>query len=158
MSFRSNILLALASLMFAGTALADQNEPIGIWLTQAGDAKIQIARCGSTICGTIVWLKAPLDSATGKLQTDDKNPDPAKAQRPIIGLNLFLGMKSEGSKWSGRIYNADDGKTYASNLSLVSPKALKVEGCVLMFCGSETWTKLSDPQTAMVIAPAVNQR
>ena len=143
---------ALLSLAFLGIAAqADSiNEPTGIWLTQAGDAKVQIARCGSSICATIVWLKAPIDSLTGKPQIDDKNHDPAKARRPLIGLNLFLGMKSDGSKWSGRIYNADNGKTYASNISLVSTKALKVEGCVLMFCGSETWTRLPDPQTALV--------
>jgi uncharacterized protein (DUF2147 family) len=142
-------LSAFVCLIIANAALADQNEPTGMWLTQAGDAKVWIARCGSSICGTIVWLKQPIDNATGKPQIDDKNPDPTKARRPIIGLNLFLGMKSEGTKWSGRIYNADNGQTYASNVSLVSPKALKVEGCVLMFCGSETWTKLPDPQTAM---------
>jgi uncharacterized protein (DUF2147 family) len=77
------------------------------------------------------------------------NPDPAKAHRPIIGLHLFRNTKLAGSKWSGRIYNADNGKTYASNVSLTSSKALKVEGCVLVFCGSETWTRLSGIETAM---------
>jgi len=142
-------LFGMATLCFPAMA-EPQINPTGIWLTQAGDAKVLIDHCGTAICGTIVWLKSPIDSATGKPQIDDKNPDPAKARRPIIGLNLFLGMKSAGSKWSGRIYNADNGKTYASNLSLTGSKALKVEGCVLVFCGSETWTKLSDVQTAMV--------
>ena len=121
MSFIRRIAMALLCLAFLeNAAQADStNEPTGIWLTQAGDAKVQIARCGSSICATIVWLKAPIDSLTGKPQIDDKNPDPAKARRPIIGLNLFLGMKSDGSKWSGRIYNADNGKTYSSNVSLV---------------------------------------
>jgi uncharacterized protein (DUF2147 family) len=97
-----------------------------------------------------IRLKSPIDHATGKPQIDEKNPDPAKAHRPILGINLFLGMKPAGAKWSGKIYNADNGKTYDSNVSLVSAKTLKVEGCVLMFCGHETWTKLSDLQTAMV--------
>ena len=151
MSCGSKFAVAISLVILSGAALAETvNEPTGIWLTQAGDAKVQITRCGQAICGTIVWLKSPIDSATGKMQIDDKNPNPEKARRPIIGLNLFLGMKFAGSKWSGRIYNADNGKTYASNISLISTKALKVEGCVLMFCGSETWTKLSDPQTAMI--------
>ena len=142
-------LFGLAILNFPAIAEGG-TDPAGVWLTQAGDAKVQIAHCGSAICGTIVWLKAPIDRATGKPQVDDKNPDPAKARRPIIGLNLFLNMKLAGSKWSGRIYNADNGKTYASNVSLVGYKALKVEGCVMMFCGSETWTRLSGVETAMV--------
>jgi uncharacterized protein (DUF2147 family) len=149
----SKILLSLVGLVALDVqASADPGlEPAGIWLTEAGDAEVQITHCGTTICGTIIWLKSPIDSATGQPQLDDKNPDPAKARRPIIGLHLFRNMKLvDGSKWSGRIYNADNGKTYASNVSLVGSKTLKVEGCVLMFCGSETWTRLSGTETAMV--------
>ena len=88
------------------------------------------------VCGVVVWLKDPIDPATGKPQIDDKNPNPALARRPIIGLPLFSGMRSAGpNKWSGQIYNADDGKTYASNISVSGPDTLRVEGCVGGFCG-----------------------
>ena len=119
-------------------------EPTGIWLTQAGDAKIHVSKCGAGICGTIVWLKAPIDSTTGRPQVDDKNRDPALARRPIIGLTLFKGMKPVAErKWSGRIYNADDGKTYSSDITLASSRKLEVRGCVMaVLCGGETWTKL----------------
>jgi uncharacterized protein (DUF2147 family) len=150
MRVASKILLSLFSLAVLNTASAEPGiDPTGVWLTEAGDAKVRIAHCGTAICGTIIWLKAPINRATEKPQLDDKNPDPAKAHRPIIGLHLFHNMKPAGSKWSGRIYNADNGKTYASNVSLTSSKALKVEGCVLVFCGSETWTRLSGIETAM---------
>ena len=90
----------------------------------------------------MVWLKDPIDPASGKAQVDDKNPNPALTHRPIIGLSLFLGMRSAGAnKWSGQIYNADDGKTYASSISVAGPDALKVEGCVGGFCGGETWSR-----------------
>jgi uncharacterized protein (DUF2147 family) len=119
MRVASKILLSLFSLAVLNTASAEPGiDPTGVWLTEAGDAKVRIARCGTAICGTIIWLKAPIDRATGKPQLDDKNPDPAKAHRPIIGLQT-------------------------------SSKALKVEGCVLVFCGSETWTRLSGIETAM---------
>ena len=144
MRIAGKILLLLFSLAVLNTPAGAESsvDPTGVWLTQAGDAKVHIARCGSSICGTIVWLKSPIDPATGKPQTDDKNPDPAKARRPIIGLSLFQDMKLVGSQWSGRIYNADDGKTYESNVSLTGNSTLTVEGCVLMFCGSETWTRV----------------
>ncbi|MGB9114002.1 DUF2147 domain-containing protein [Bradyrhizobium sp.] len=116
----------------------------GIWLTQAGDAKVRVSKCGSGICGVVVWLKDPIDPATGKPQVDDKNPNPALARRPIIGLPLFSGMRPAGpNKWSGQIYNADDGKTYASNILVAGPATLRVEGCVGGFCGGETWTRTS---------------
>jgi len=134
----------LASLSVATPAkAASPADPSGVWLTQAGDAKIAVSRCGAAICGRVVWLRDPIDSATGKAQVDDKNPNPSLAKRPIIGLQLFAGMKPIGpNRWSGRIYNADDGKSYASNITLQGPK-LKVEGCVGPLCGSETWSRPS---------------
>jgi uncharacterized protein (DUF2147 family) len=124
------------------TNASTMGDPTGVWLTQAGDAKVAVSRCGETICGRIVWLKAPIDPTTGKPQVDDKNPNPSLAKRPIIGLPLFVDMKPQGQgKWSGRIYNADDGKLYASNVSLREPAKLSVEGCVGVLCGGEIWTK-----------------
>ena len=116
--------------------------PDGIWLTQAGDAKVRVSRCGAGICGVVVWLKEPIDPATGKPQIDDKNPNAALPSRPIIGLTLFSGMRPAGaSRWSGQIYNADDGKTYASTISVTGPTTLRVEGCVGTLCGGEDWSR-----------------
>ena len=102
--------LVLTAAMFCTTAaaVAETNvDPTGIWLTETGDAKIRVSQCGSAICGTVVWLKAPIDPATGKPQVDDKNINPALSHRPIIGINIFAAMKPVGDrKWSGRIYNA----------------------------------------------------
>ena len=114
----------------------------GIWLTQAGDAKVRVSKCGGGICGVIVWLRDPINPATGKPQVDDKNNNPSLAKRPMIGLPLFSGMPpSTPGKWSGQIYNADDGNSYASNVSLIGPNSLKVEGCVGALCGGETWSR-----------------
>jgi uncharacterized protein (DUF2147 family) len=117
--------------------------PTGTWLTQAGDARVRISKCGGGICGVIVGLKDPIDPATGKPQVDDKNPNPALARRPVIGLTLFSGMRPDGpNKWSGQIYNADDGNNYRSNISVPGPDTLRVEGCVGALCGAETWTRV----------------
>ena len=143
---RLQILILAATVVLAATPMSAETnaDPTGVWLTEAGDAKIHVSRCGSGLCGTIVWLKAPIDPATGRPQVDDKNSDPALAHRPIIGLNIFKGMKSVTErKWSGRIYNADNGKTYASDVTLTGARKLEVRGCVMgVLCGGETWTKL----------------
>src|SRR5690349_8496017 len=123
------------------SAVAESSDDVdGVWLTQAGDAKIRISQCGAALCGHIVWLKTPIDPDTGKPQVDDKNPNHVLAKRPIIGINIFAPMNPVASKkWSGRIYNADNGKTYASELHLASAKKLEVRGCVLsVLCGGET--------------------
>lgn len=115
----------------------------GTWLTQAGDAKVRVSKCGGGICGVVVWLKDPINPATGKPQIDDKNPNPSLTKRPMIGLPLFMGMRPSGAnKWSGQIYNADDGSTYASNVSVMGADTLRVEGCVGALCGGENWTRI----------------
>jgi len=138
------IIAILAALLAAPSAGAQgAGEPGGIWLTQAGDARVRVSKCGGGICGVIVGLKQPIDPATGKPQVDDKNPNPALARRPMIGLPLFSGMHATGpGRWSGQIYNADDGSTYASNVSVTGPDTLRVEGCMGAFCGGETWTRV----------------
>ncbi|WP_028350508.1 DUF2147 domain-containing protein [Bradyrhizobium murdochi] len=144
MACRTAFIIAIsAALLAAPSAFAQGAEPTGVWLTQAGDARVKISKCGGGICGVIVGLKEPIDQATGKPQVDDKNPNPALKQRPMIGLPLFSGMSPSGpNKWSGQIYNADDGGTYASSVSVTGADTLKVEGCVGALCGGENWTRV----------------
>ena len=145
MACRLGFIIAVAAALLAAPSVQAQvaGEPTGIWLTQAGDARVRVSKCGSGICGVVVGLKQPIDPATGKPQIDDKNPNPALAKRPMIGLPLFSGMHASGpGKWSGQIYNADDGSTYASNVSVTGPDTLRVEGCMGAFCGGETWTRV----------------
>src|SRR4051812_20231143 len=138
-------IVAIAAAVLTAPAARAQRvgEPTGVWLTQAGDARVKVSKCGGGLCGVVVGLKDPIDPATGKPQVDDKNPNPALKKRPMIGLSLFNGMQPVGpSKWSGQIYNADDGGTYASSISVAGPDALRVEGCVGALCGGETWTRV----------------
>ena len=144
MAFRLSLVFAIVAAMLAAAPVQAQTggDPSGIWLTQAGDAKVRVSKCGGGLCGVVIWLRDPIDPSTGKPQVDDKNPNPALAKRPIIGLPLFSGMHPAGpNKWSGPIYNADDGKSYASSISVAGPDALRVEGCVGTLCGGETWSR-----------------
>src|SRR6266481_9507136 len=144
MACRFGFIVAIVmALLAAPTARAQSaGEPMGVWLTQAGDARVKVSKCSGGICGVIVGLKDPINPATGKPQVDDKNPNPALKRRPMIGLPLFTGMQASGpNKWSGQIYNADDGSSYASSVSVTGPDTLRVEGCVGALCGGETWTR-----------------
>ena len=133
----------VATVLSAAPALAQGAEPIGVWLTEKGDARVKVTKCGNGLCGVIVWLREPIDRATGQPQVDDKNPNPALRTRPVIGLPLFIGMRpSTPGKWSGQIYNADDGGTYVGHVSFAGGDALQVEGCVGAICGGENWTRV----------------
>ena len=132
---------ALGLSLLSGAALAAN--PEGTWLSGDGGTKVQISNCGGKLCGTVVWLQEPTDPKTGKPKTDELNPDPAKRSRPMIGLQVVRGLSPSGqNRWSGQIYNADDGSTYASHVSVTGADTLRVEGCVGMLCGGETWTRV----------------
>jgi uncharacterized protein (DUF2147 family) len=144
MACRFSFIIALMAALLAALPARAQTglDPSGIWLTQAGDARVRVSKCGAGICGVVISLKDPIDPATGKPQVDDKNPNPALKRRPIIGLPLFSGMRPSGpNRWSGQIYNADDGSTYVSHVSVSGADTLRVEGCVGALCGGESWTR-----------------
>ena len=145
MACRTTFVIAISAVLLAAPSALAQGaaEPTGTWMTQAGDARVKVSKCGGGICGVIVGLRAPIDPLTGRPAVDSKNPNPSLATRPMIGLPLFYGMQPSGpNKWSGQIYNADDGNSYASSVSLSSPDTLRVEGCVGALCGGENWTRV----------------
>lgn len=130
--------------------------PLGVWLTKDQDAHVRIAECGGALCGTIVWLKDPIDDATGRPMTDKHNPDPAKRDRPILGIHVMYGMHPSGpGKWSGHFYNSDDGRTYGGNLIMLGSSTVKVEGC-LIICMGETWHRVAT--TAKPARPVARPR
>ena len=145
MAFRSALMIALLGALFAAPAAKAQGSDgaAGLWQTQAGDARVRVSKCGAALCATVASLRDKIDPKTGRPPVDDKNPDPAKATRPMVGVSFFIDMRPTApGRWSGQIYNADDGKVYASNISVAGPDTLKVEGCVGAFCGGENWTRV----------------
>lgn len=139
-----------AALILAGLApaiAAPTQDPSGTWLTGDGRAKVRIDRCGpaaSNICGKVVWAKTATNE-DGTPRTDIKNPDPKKRSRPVVGLTLLDNLKPEEAKFSGEIYNADEGKMYQVSLERESNSELSVSGCLLkVLCGSQTWTRVPD--------------
>jgi uncharacterized protein (DUF2147 family) len=118
-------------------------EPTGEWLVADGTARVRITPCGDALWGVIAWTK----SAPGR---DENNPDPAKRKRSVLGMPILLNMKRAASnRWDGEVYNAKDGSTYSSHISLVRADVLRIDGCVLggLFCGGENWTRVPPEQT-----------
>lgn len=145
MNSKLKLFLALTFLFCGWTAAyaADDGAPVGVWRTEKGDARIQVSQCGSALCGRVVWLREAIDPATGRPQTDSKNPNSSLASRPMIGVQIFIGMQPAGQgRWAGRIYNADDGGVYESKIAWMGPNTLRVEGCLGAICGGENWTKV----------------
>jgi uncharacterized protein (DUF2147 family) len=137
------IAAGMACLIPAGAALAQS--PTGEWRVKDGTADIRIVDCGGAIWGVIAWAKGE----EAAMATDKNNPDPALRDRPIMGLPILINMHPSEGRWEGQVYNAENGKTYDANISLVSPDVLQIEGCVLGFlCGGEEWTRQPLPRGA----------
>jgi uncharacterized protein (DUF2147 family) len=115
----------------------------GTWRTE-DDATVRVTNCGGGLCATVASLKEPTDPQTGKPKTDINNVDASKRNRPIVGLQIFTALRPDGAnKWTGQIYNPEDGKTYDANVALENANTLKVQGCVLFICKTKTWTRRS---------------
>ena len=129
--------LRLMMALIPSLAWADDATPQGEWLVKDKTAHIRIVSCDAKMWGIISWTKEP--------GTDSNNPDPARQNRPVLGLPILRGMRvSEDGGWDGDIYNADNGKIYSGNITLSSADVLHVKGCLLghYLCGGEDWTRL----------------
>lgn len=138
--------LPAAMLVAAVAALAGPARAVevgGVWEVEDGDIHVHIWLCGESLCGDIVWLKAPLDRG-GRPQIDAVNEDPRRRDRPLMGVELLEGFRRTAvNRWEGgRIYNPRDGQTYRVDVELLSADRLKVRGCQLVFCGEELWRRV----------------
>jgi uncharacterized protein (DUF2147 family) len=80
--------------------------------------------------------------------TDAKNPDPAKRSLPMIGTVVaidFQPASDDPERLVGQFYNAEDGQTYNGSIAAQGPDALAVTGCLLIFCQTQTWTRVPAP-------------
>jgi uncharacterized protein (DUF2147 family) len=155
---RTGIALAIGfagSIAFFGCGdlarASEPSDPSGIWLVKDGDARIRIEHCPKPhekVCGYIVWTK---DGNSN--DHDDKNPDVAKHNRAVLGMQMLMGLEKDGAAYSGLIYNAENGKTYDAHVTLKEPNSLTLKGCVMKYlCQSQTWTKVDDIAAGELIA------
>ncbi len=139
----AGILAAMSAAFLAFAAPAIAADATGVWATKEGKSHVKIGPCGDRLCGEIIWLKEPTGE-DGKPKTDRNNIDESLRSRPIVGLQMLAGFEPDGeNEWDdGTIYNPEDGKTYSSKMELVDANTLEVKGCVLMFCQTQSWTRV----------------
>lgn len=123
-----------AILMLA--ALAGYSQDImGKWLTEAGDAKVEIYEANGKVNGKIVWLQKGPDTK------DIHNSDEKLQSRKLMGVNILSGLTKKQQKWEGgRIYNPKNGKDYKCAIWMEGDK-LKVRGYLGMFYETQTWKR-----------------
>lgn len=140
----SRVSLSLWALALPSLARAADQRIVGSWKTEDGSSLVAIEPCGPSFCGKIAWLREP-DDKNGIAWTDTKNPEPPLRSRPILGLRILTGLRSEdpGAWTSGRIYDPNSGSTYSCKATLEGRDRLILRGYLVnpLFGRSETWTR-----------------
>lgn len=120
--------LLLLAAFAAGPALAQS--AAGLWRTEPADTgaylHVRIAPCAGTdrLCGVVDEVIGPTEiDITGDVMIRDMVPDGP-------------GAWSGGTIWAPHEY-----KTYRARRRFQG-EGLPVEGCVLMICRGQTWTRL----------------
>lgn len=108
---------------------------LGKWVTESGDAHVEIYEQGGKLNGKIVWLQK------GPETKDTHNPDEKLRSRKLMGVNILSGLQKKKDKWEGgRIYNPKNGKDYKCAIWPDGDK-LKVRGYIGFLYETQTWTR-----------------
>jgi len=108
---------------------------MGKWITEAGDAQVEIYQQGDKVNGKIIWLQQ------GPETKDRHNPDDKLKTRKLMGVNILSGLSKSKEKWEGgKIYNPKNGKTYKCSIWL-DGNNLKVRGYLGIFYETQTWKR-----------------
>ena len=130
--------VALTTLFIAASAVAQPRAttPVeGYWKNPIGSAIIQIAPCGETLCGKVVWA-----SARGQREV-------AKNTSNVVGTTVLTNLKYARGHWAGSLYVPDDNIHVSAKLQLIGDSRMKLTGCGLMglICRTQIWTRADGP-------------
>jgi uncharacterized protein (DUF2147 family) len=137
--FTVSIFALTSAVMIASAAVAAAPASInGRWITPERDSIIEIAPCGSFLCGRIAkYLKTP---PQGVDQKDTNNPNKALRVRKLMGTAVLHSLIAGDKEWRGKIYDPRNGRSYRSVVFLQKNGNLSVKGCLGPICQSQTWT------------------
>jgi uncharacterized protein (DUF2147 family) len=128
-------------LALAAAGAASPEIVVGRWQTPTKHGVVEIAKCGASICGTLVDSDGIRANPNLK---DANNKDAAQRGRALKGLVILKGFTWKSGAWGGgTIYNGDDGGTYSATLTPASADQLKLKGCIVWpLCKTQTWTRI----------------
>ena len=118
-------------LFVASSAQAQDGSIEGRWRSPGGNSIMEIAPCGSDMCGTVAWA------------SDKAKKDAAKATDQLIGTQLLTGLQEKKpGRWQGKLFIPDKNMRVTAKIQLVSDQQLKVSGCAAkVLCHSQIWNR-----------------
>ena len=149
-------LIGAAAIVLMATNLAsawaedEKPDPKGRWITASGNLEVDIAPCGQALCGTVTKVLA---NRSMSREGEDMKPVDT---RPALGMKILIDLKQEASdgsepaRWSGQIYNRENGKTYRCLMSLDASGGLVLRPYVglPLFGRTQVWRRAEDTATS----------
>jgi uncharacterized protein (DUF2147 family) len=113
----------------------------GVWLTEAGDSKVEIRGNGGVWGGKVVWLATP--EREGAPIQDVRNVDTSLRGRPIMGLEVLEGFarNGEGTWGGGTIYSPRQGKSFPAGIRLSGTNRLEITVNAGLISKTVVWTR-----------------
>ena len=136
------VMLAVLACGGAAGARAAGNPPTGRWLTPAHDAVIQIAPCGTDLCGQIVGIALPTPNTKMPL---------AWAGQPQCGMVILQTSPTAGATaWVGKVVDPRDGSVYQARMVIDQNRQLELHGYIGLpiFGQTQVWTPYAGPAPA----------
>ena len=123
----------MLALIALAAVLADESPIEGRWRSPGGNSIIDIAPCGSELCGTVAWA------------SDKAKQDARRATDQLIGTQLLTGLaEKKPGRWQGRLFIPDKSLRVTAKIQLAGPDQLKVSGCAII-CSSQLWNRFEGP-------------
>jgi uncharacterized protein (DUF2147 family) len=120
---RLRALALIAAVLGAAGGMAKEDQPkeavYGIWATSG--TMIEVQPVGDSLSARIIALKNPNwrekdgVGVIGERKTDLHNPDDARHEHPLIGLEMLSGYRFSGGRWQGKLYLPSNGTTWTSS-------------------------------------------
>lgn len=151
---------AAAGLMMAAAMAQAQpptpSDPRGHWVTANGNLEVEIAPCGEALCGTVTKVLG-----NRSMSQDGAEMNPVD-KRPALGMMIlhgFVPLKDHESgeplsQWEGEIYNRENGRTYACQMSVSTARHAAGELILRAYVGlplfgkTQSWLRAADDALA----------
>jgi uncharacterized protein (DUF2147 family) len=136
---------ALAGLAVVAAPARAADGIAGIWLTDGGASKVEVAATkaadgGPVYNGKVVWLKEP--TRDGQPVLDANNADPGLRSRPVLGLPVLTGFKPADGGWrGGTVYSPKAGKAFPADLALTADGRLELKVKAGLLSRTDYWTR-----------------
>lgn len=126
----SNINQSSAQILTTG--VLPQDRICGKWMSEEKNCIVQVYKNGYKYGAKLIWFDDSEDK-TKPMDTwvDYKNPNPSLRKRKLIGMEVVdnLDYNTQTNSWeNGMIYDAKNGRTWSSAVSLSREGLMKVTG------------------------------